>query len=217
MIDLLIICVAFVLLIVLLIAEKRAIPKWILIFKTPLSAFFVITAIIQPHPIPSYYHAILAGLLWGLAGDVCLTVPGKNTFRAGLVAFLLGHVLYIVAFVGLINSSQWFSPAHLVIAAVSIGIFLWLRPHLGKMLIPVVAYIIVISVMMAAASVVFFNTPVNAAGGWSVLIGALCFYLSDILVARDRFVAPQFSNRLVGLPMYYAGQFLIAFSVGLVR
>ena len=217
MIDLLIICVAFVLLIALLIAEKRAIPKWILIFKILLSAFFVITAIIQPHPIPSYYHPILAGLIWGLVGDVCLAIPGKNAFRAGLVAFLLGHILYVVAFAGLINSSQWFSPAHFVIAAVSIGIFMWLRPHLGKMLIPVAAYIIVISVMMAAASVVFFNTPVNPAGGWSVLIGALCFYVSDILVARDRFVASQFVNRLVGLPMYYTGQFLIAFSVGLVR
>ena len=217
MIDLLIICVAFVLLIALLIAEKRAIPKWILIFKILLSAFFVITAIIQPHPIPSYYYAVLAGLIWGLVGDVCLAIPGKNAFRAGLVAFLLGHILYVGAFAGLINSSHWFSPAHFVIAAVSIGIFMWLRPHLGKMLIPVAAYIIVISVMMAAASVVFFNTPVNPAGGWSVLIGALCFYVSDILVARDRFVAPQFVNRLTGLPMYYAGQFLIAFSVGLVR
>ncbi|MGO9121560.1 MAG: lysoplasmalogenase [Desulfomonilaceae bacterium] len=217
MINLLIMCAGFVLLIALLIAEKKAIPKWILMFKAPLSAFFVTTAIIQPHPMASYYHAILAGLICGLAGDVCLAVPGKNAFRAGLVAFLLGHILYIVAFMGLINSSQWFSPAHLVLAAVSIGIFMWLRPHLGKMLIPVAAYIIVISVMMAVASVVFFNTPVNRAGGWSVLIGASCFYLSDILVARDRFVAPQFVNKLMGLPMYYAGQFLIAFSVGLVR
>lgn len=216
MINLLIMCAAFVLLIALLIAEKRAIPKWTLIFKAPLSAFFVTTAIIQPHPMPSYYHAILAGLIWGLAGDVCLAVPGKNTFRAGLVAFLLGHILYIVAFMGLIDSKQWFTPAHLVIAAVSIGIFMWLRPHLGKMLIPVALYIIVISVMLAAAWVVLFNTSVNRTGGWSVLIGALCFYLSDILVARDRFVAPQFVNRLVGLPLYCAGQFLIAFSVGLV-
>jgi hypothetical protein len=33
-------------------------------------------------------------------------------------------------------------------------------------------------------------------------------------VARQRFVAPAFANRLYGLPLYYLGQFLLAFSVG---
>lgn len=47
--------------------------------------------------------------------------------------------------------------------------------------------------------------------------GALLFYLSDIFVARDRFLKTSFLNRLVGLPIYYAGQFLLAFSVGLLR
>jgi hypothetical protein len=40
------------------------------------------------------------------------------------------------------------------------------------------------------------------------------FYLSDLFVARQRFVAPAFANRLYGLPLYYLGQFLLAFSVG---
>jgi len=39
------------------------------------------------------------------------------------------------------------------------------------------------------------------------------FYVSDIFVARQRFVARQHINRLVGLPLYYAGQFMIAFSI----
>ncbi|MDD3992851.1 MAG: hypothetical protein PHV70_11955 [Desulfobacteraceae bacterium] len=38
--------------------------------------------------------------------------------------------------------------------------------------------------------------------------------MSDLFVARQRFVAPAFSNRLLGLPLYYIGQFLLAFSVG---
>jgi len=28
-------------------------------------------------------------------GDVCLALPQEKAFRAGLVAFLIGHVLYI--------------------------------------------------------------------------------------------------------------------------
>jgi hypothetical protein len=35
-------------------------------------------------------------------------------------------------------------------------------------------------------------------------------------VARQRFVSEGFGNRLLGLPLYYAGQFLLAWSVGLI-
>ena len=34
----------------------------------------------------------------------------------------------------------------------------------------------------------------------------------DLFVARQRFVAEAFINRLIGLPLYYAGQLLIAWS-----
>jgi hypothetical protein len=47
-----------------------------------------------------------------------------------------------------------------------------------------------------------------------VRAGALLFYLSDLLVARDRFVRPGIVNRVVGLPLYYAAQLLLASAVG---
>jgi hypothetical protein len=50
-----------------------------------------------------------------------------------------------------------------------------------------------------------------------VFIGAASFYFSDVFVARDRFLKPEFLNRLLGLPLYYLGQYLLAFSVGLLR
>jgi hypothetical protein len=37
--------------------------------------------------------------------------------------------------------------------------------------------------------------------------------VSDILVARQRFVREAAWNRLVGLPLYYAAQLLLAYSV----
>ncbi len=45
------------------------------------------------------------------------------------------------------------------------------------------------------------------------LAGAVSFYVSDLSVARDRFLAPGFSNRIWGLPLYYGGQPLLAWSV----
>jgi hypothetical protein len=44
-------------------------------------------------------------------------------------------------------------------------------------------------------------------------LGAILFYLSDLAVARHRFVKAEFLNRGIGLPLYYAGQVLIAMAV----
>ena len=49
-----------------------------------------------------------------------------------------------------------------------------------------------------------------------ILGGAVAFYLSDLFVARDRFVSEGITNRVIGLPLYYGGQYLLAFSVGFV-
>lgn len=200
----------------LLMAEKQGSTVLSLTFKTPLSILFVVAAVIQPHPVGSYYHWVLAGLVCGLMGDVCLALKGNNAFKAGLVVFLLGHVLYVMAFAGLARPSDWLTLGHLLIVAVSAGVFWWLRPHLGAMTIPVALYVLAISMMLAAAWVSFLNPDLKATGAWALLVGASCFYLSDLLVARERFVRSQFVNRLLGLPLYYGGQFCIAFSVGLV-
>ena len=217
MVNAAILVVAAGLLVGLLVAEGRRSTGLILSFKTPLSALFVLIAVIQPHPIPSYYHWVLAGLVCGLIGDVCLALKGDAAFRAGLVAFLLGHILYVVAFAGLTEQREWLTPVHLIIAAAAVVVFWWLRPNLGAMVVPVGLYIIVISVMLAAAWVAFVNPALNWKGAWSLFIGALCFYASDVFVARERFKESQSVNRLLGLPLYYCGQFLIAFSVALVR
>jgi hypothetical protein len=47
--------------------------------------------------------------------------------------------------------------------------------------------------------------------------GAVLFFVSDLFVARNRFVAPGLANRLLGLPAYYGGQVLIAWGAILSR
>jgi len=79
---------------------------------------------------------------------------------------------------------------------------------------PVLAYVLVITLMLSGAWAVFQDSTFSAGGRAFLFAGALCFYLSDILVARDRFIRAEFSNRLLGLPLYYAGQFLLAFPPG---
>ena len=185
--------------------------------KTALSALFLLAALVQPRPVPGYFHLLLAGLVLCLAGDVLLALPQKRTFTAGLAAFLLGHVLYILAFAYVTRLAGWLSWPILLVAALSGAVFLWLRPRLGRMFWPVLAYVAVISVMVMGAYAVFGRAGPGRPAGWLVLGGAVLFYVSDLFVARDRFLSPGFINRLVGLPLYYGGQFLLAFSVGLIN
>ena len=46
------------------------------------------------------------------------------------------------------------------------------------------------------------------------VVGALGFFLSDLAVARERFVAKGFTNKLWGLPLYYGAQLLLAWTAG---
>ena len=216
MMDLLILFTALVLLILLLSSEKQGRTPRGTAIKGCVSALFVVTALIQPHPVPAYYHRILAGLVFGLIGDICLAIPGNRSFRIGLFTFLVGHIFYVWAFADLTGLHNWASPVQLFILACSGGAFWWLRPHVGRMRVPVVVYLVVITLMLAGAWAVFRHPEIETAGRAFVWIGALCFYASDLFVARQRFVTEQYLNRLIGLPLYYTGQFLLAFSVGIV-
>jgi len=47
-----------------------------------------------------------------------------------------------------------------------------------------------------------------------IVAGVLLFALSDVFVARDRFVKAEAINAKLGLPIYFAAQLLLASSVG---
>jgi uncharacterized membrane protein YhhN len=99
--NILLILLAAMLLAVLLYYEKKENRRGRLATKTVLSFLFVLVAIVQPHPIPGYYHRLLPGLVLCLGRDVCLTLSQKKMFLIGLVLFLLGHVFYTFAFLHL--------------------------------------------------------------------------------------------------------------------
>ena len=214
MINTLIIILAVILLAGLLHFEKVENRKGLLPTKTTLSALFILAVLLQPHPIPSYYQFLLLGLACCLIGDICLTSVRKNMFLLGLIAFLIGHVFYILGFFSVASTSQWTWVGSLIVVFVSGLVYFWLRPHLGSFNLPVLFYVIVISVMVSGAWSILGDSDLVISGRIMAFAGALSFYFSDVFVARDRFLRKQFLNRLAGLPMYYTGQFLLAFSVG---
>ncbi len=194
---------------VLLLGEhRRSLPAKVL-SKPLASAGFLGLAVSAGALDTDYGRAVLAALALSWLGDVFLLSQKPRPFLLGLGAFLLAHVAYAVAFVAYGQDTEWSLVALAVLAVPAFFVLRWLGPRLpATMRLPVRAYVAVISGMMALAIGTF------AAGGKPILpIGAAAFYLSDLAVARDRFVAPGFANRLVGLPLYYFAQLCLAWSV----
>ncbi len=217
MIDILILIAAPVLLGGLLYAEKRDSMAGRILTKPFLSALFVAVALTGPRTETGYFGLMLAGLVCCMAGDIFLIFfASPKLFLAGLVAFLTGHILYTAAFFTMSHPGMPTVITGLCSVAVSGAVFAWLRPHLGKMLLPVAAYMTIITVMVIGASSILGDRAADLSGRTLLFSGAFLFYCSDIFVARQKFVVSQYVNRLVGLPLYYAAQFMIAFSIRLL-
>lgn len=192
----------------LLWGEWKSAPALRAITKPVASLGFLVAALGFGALDSRYGQLIFLGLALGAVGDVCLLGSGKAAFIAGLVSFLFGHVAYVVAFASLgISAPQAFIAA-VAMAAVMALIGNWVFPHAPEMRGPIAIYMLVIAAMCTVA------IGARGAGApWMIPAGALMFAVSDIAVVRDRFVAPGFVNRLWGLPLYYAAQLIIAWSI----
>ena len=157
----------------------------------------------------TFGRIMVVGLALSWFGDLFLTYNGRTPFVAGLVSFLAGHVAYVIAFVNR-GLDDGFYLLLVAVAVVAIPVMRWLMPTVPKELKgPVIAYIGVISLMVATA-----GATNSADADWRIPIGALAFYISDIFVARDRFASPGLINRYLGLPLYFGGQLLLAWAAG---
>jgi len=217
MMSALILVGAFFLLCVVLHFEKTENRKGLVPTKGGLSLLFILAALVQKDPLSPYSAFVVTGLVFCLGGDVFLALPQKKAFMLGLASFLAGHVFYVVGFFSVAGLNRWTWVSLVLAGGVSGFVYSWLRSHLGEMKKPVIGYMVVITVMVCAASSLLGASDFRLSGRVLVFAGAVSFYFSDVFVARDRFMKKEFVNRLVGLPMYYAGQFFIASSLGFLR
>jgi len=176
--------------------------------KTVASAAFVILGVIRWSSGDIFGGWLVAGLAFCAIGDVLLL--RDRTFDLGLVAFLLGHALYVAGFHAALPVGRWSLLVLALLLIVSGGAVRWLWPHLGRRRFSVLAYIAVISVMVWGGVSAFTGGVLP----WTAAAGALLFYLSDLAVARQRFVQKSLINRALGLPTYYLGQLLLALTIG---
>jgi uncharacterized membrane protein YhhN len=149
----------------------------------------------------------VVALVFSLAGDVFLMLPG-DLFVAGLAAFLVGHLAYVGGFLAAGVSA----PAVLAgLAVVAVALLLVGRPLLAgarrkepAMVVPVAAYMAVISAMLV--------TAIGAGPGLAVA-GAALFYTSDALIGLGRFVRAWPWSPLAVIVTYHLGQGLLVVSL----
>jgi len=191
----------------LVVADYRGWRAGIWLAKPLASSLFIAVALANGATASGYGLLVLAALAFSWLGDLLLIPDDDRVFRAGVGAFGLAHVAYLAAF-----ALRGFDPLRAGLAALAAAFALaiaarWLRPHVPPdMTLSVNAYMGIISAMVVAA----FGA--SAADPW-ILVGALLFYASDLMVARERFVSPSPWNPLLGLPLYYAAQLILARTV----
>ena len=170
--------------------------------KPAAAVVFVLAGLAAGALATTWGTVLFAGLVLAAVGDVLLIPHDKRAFLGGLVSFLLGHVAYAAAFVVRGVEWLWVGLAALAMVGVAAPVLHWLWPHVDRpMRGPVAAYIVIITAMVALA--------VGTLEPWLV-VGAVGFYLSDLSVAKGRFVGQSFGNRAWGLPLYFFSQLVIA-------
>jgi uncharacterized membrane protein YhhN len=166
---------------------------------------------------PTYTWGVLIGLVFSLGGDVALMLKeNPKAFKIGLGLFLLAHVAYTVVFTILGRFSTWDALSIPFLAAAGIGFYTLIRANLGTMRWPVVAYMVVISLMVSRAVSTLASPLFWTGQAVMVAVGAVLFYLSDVILAANRFWRPWKYDR-VSLAFYYAGQLLIALAANAFR
>jgi uncharacterized membrane protein YhhN len=159
----------------------------------------------------SYSRKVLAGLMFSCAGDAFLVWKSAGYFTHGIAMFAIAQVLYASAF-GLRPLCIKLGMFWMAFAAV---VYSYLYPGLtGIHYYFVLVYILLISSMAwrAVARVQFFGDLWT----WTKLCacaGAVCFLVSDFVIAVDKFRHPVPYSHPIIMVTYYMAQLGIALSV----
>ena len=157
------------------------------------------------------YMLMLLALFFSLLGDVFLLFDAVSVlyFMLGLLSFLTAHILYCFVFLKKWNKMSqadfwWVTLLLLVYGAV---LFYILKPYLGDLIIPVAIY--VLGILSMALTAYRRKGSVNLNSFNLVFFGALCFVLSDSILAINKFMVAISGSHILVMGTYAAAQYLI--------
>jgi uncharacterized membrane protein YhhN len=152
------------------------------------------------------------GILLSVTGDVLLMISLDRLFLAGLVAFLLAHLAYLIGFnIPIPEISVWGLFLAVIVGLGSMRVMRRIIAPLAekgqaRMRMPVVIYSVVISLMLLSAMLKMTDVAWNTKAATLVSLGAFLFYLSDIILAWHKFVSPIQYGRIYNIGAYHLGQ-----------
>lgn len=160
---------------------------------------------------------VSAALFSSFLGDVLLL--DENLFLFGLGAFFMTNVCYIIAFKLIQNHTFNFFKVNFIkmfvfnlpLYIVAALIYFLIHSQLNELKIPVIIYIMAIVMMVTMARERYGRT--NKSSFWQLFIGAVLFFISDGLLALDRFFHPIVDGDLLIMSTYILGQLLIIMGI----
>ena len=179
-------------------------------FKPLTTALIMLRAWPRGVDVPAVRGAVLGGLVLSLLGDIALLWPQRG-FLPGLVAFLLAHVAYVVAFT---REHRFLAQpvALAVYALVAFCVLALLWPSVPAGLrVPVACYVLALTAMSAQTAVVSLAARGDERHrGRLLMLGGALFMASDALLATNKFALPLPAANLWILATYWAAQWCIA-------
>ena len=180
------------------------------VFKPLTTALIIVHAWPRGRQQPTVRRWILGGLVLSWIGDVALLWPQQG-FLPGLIAFLLAHIAYIVAFTR--EHRLLAQPAALTsyaLAAGAILALLWSSIPPG-LRVPVACYVLALTAMSAQTAVVGLAAKgAERRRGRLLMLGGALFMTSDALLATNKFALPLPAANLWILGTYWTAQWCIA-------
>lgn len=161
-----------------------------------------------------YIVWFLAGLVFSLVGDIMLILP-RERFIAAWFAFLLAHISYVIGFNPNLPPMNFASLALAVlvfIVAFRLTQFTLTGLKLSGNLslkIPIILYSIVISLMLLSSLLTLVRIEWLEGPSLMVSAGAILFFISDFLLAMQRYVTPIRYSPVIIMITYHVGQVLI--------
>lgn len=146
---------------------------------------------------------IIIGLAISIVADTFLMIDEVNLFQEGLIYFVLVHLLYISGLFPLYQFAPWQCIVLICIIIIDITLIYLLRNTKKEYLIPVIIYMIIISIM------VFISSGVNS---MLFMFGAFLFMFSDCILAYNTFYKPIPYAHILTWILYAPAQLFIALS-----
>ncbi|MCD6342154.1 MAG: lysoplasmalogenase [Spirochaetaceae bacterium] len=196
--------ISFALIFIILYIPLHPYPFSYLIKCVPVASLLIFTLIVKRGPVRIF---LASGLFFFLVGDVLLDLDYSRFFIFGLGCFFLAHIFYTVLF---FRDLRFYRKSLLIIAAVIVyGLTMaWLLRNMDpNRIIPVMAYLAVISLMTISAAL--YSTGRSWKGANLVVIGAAVFMLSGTVIVVNQFLVLIPNSPMISLPLYWAAQLMI--------